>query len=75
MGLTGYQVCFRNRQKKVTNAVAGAYLILMSFVLGLPWVVYVKNRFNKDMESWINSIGWVYGIITGFVLAFYQLML
>ncbi|MBF1156225.1 MAG: hypothetical protein HXL84_02700 [[Eubacterium] sulci] len=61
--------------EKVTNAVAGAYLILMSFVLGLPWVVYVKNRFNKDMESWINSIGWVYGIITGFVLAFYQLML
>lgn len=64
-----------NVAEKVSDLAAGAYMVLMSLILGLPWVVYVKNRFNKDMDSWINSIGWVYGIITGFVLAFFQLML
>ena len=53
----------------------GILLVFGSFVLGLPWVVFVKNVFNKEMDNWINSIGWVYGIITGFLLAYYQFML
>jgi squalene-hopene/tetraprenyl-beta-curcumene cyclase len=57
---------------KFTN---GIVLVLGSFVIGLPWVVFVKNVFKKDMESWIDSIGWVYGIITGFLLAYYQFLL
>lgn len=61
--------------ERVSSLIAGIFIVIMSFILGVPWVIYVKNRFNKDMDSWINSIGWVYGIITGFVLAFYQLML
>lgn len=44
-------------------------------ILGLPWIVYVKNRFRQEVPGWIDSIGWVYGIITGFVLVLYQFIL
>ena len=59
----------------ITKLAVGIVLIIGSFIMGLPWVIFVKNVFNKDMESWINSFGWVYGIITGFMLAFYQFIL
>ena len=55
--------------------INGIVLVVGSFIIGLPWVVFVKNVFKRDMESWINSFGWVYGIITGFLLAFYQFIL
>ena len=59
-----------------TNKFAnGISLVAGAFILGLPWIVFVKYVFNKDMDSWINSIGWVYGIITGFLLAYYQFIL
>jgi len=53
--------------------VNGILIVLGAFIIGLPWVVYVKNVFKKDMSSWIESVGWVYGIITGFLLAYYQI--
>jgi squalene-hopene/tetraprenyl-beta-curcumene cyclase len=59
----------------VVSLIKGMIFTLGSFVLGLPWVIFVKNKFNRDIESWINSFGWVYGIITGFLLAFYQFIL
>lgn len=46
-----------------------------AFILGLPWIVYVKNQFKRQVEGWIDSIGWVYGIITGFVLVLYQFII
>ncbi len=55
--------------------IVGLFMVFMSIILGLPWVIYVKNRFKKDIDSWIDSVGWVYGIITGFVLAYFQILL
>ena len=49
--------------------------VLDAVILGLPWIVYVKNRFKQEVQGWIDSIGWVYGIITGFVLVLYQFIL
>jgi len=57
------------------NLVTGVILVVNCFILGLPWVIFVKNVFKKEMDSWIASFGWVYGIITGFMLAFYQIIL
>lgn len=50
----------------------GGIVVTISILMGLPWIVWVQNVFHKEMDNWINSIGWVYGIITGFVLVFYQ---
>lgn len=49
--------------------------IIAAFVFGLPWIVFVKKVFRREEDGWIDSIGWVYGIITGFVLVFYQFIL
>lgn len=49
--------------------------IATALVLGLPWIVYVKNVFHKQIGGWIDAIGWVYGIITGFVLVLYQFII
>ncbi len=49
--------------------------VLDAFILGLPWIVYVKNQFKSQVNGWIDSIGWVYGIITGFVLVLYQFII
>ncbi len=46
-----------------------------ALLLGLPWIVYVKNQFRQQVDGWINAIGWVYGIITGFVLVLYQFII
>lgn len=53
----------------------GIVLVIGSFLIGLPWVVFVNNVFKKTMNSWMHSFGWVYGIITGFLVAFYQFIL
>lgn len=74
-GVNALKGLLENRTEQMNNISIGSFMVVMSIVLGLPWVVYVKNRFNSEIESWINSIGWVYGIITGFVLAFFQLLL
>lgn len=50
-------------------------IVISGTILGLPWIVYVKNRFYEKSISWLDSIGWVYGIITGFVLVLYQFVL
>lgn len=54
------------------NIVNGATVIVAAVIMGIPWIVWVQNVFHKEMDNWINSIGWVYGIITGFVLVFYE---
>ncbi len=46
--------------------------VICAVILGLPWIVYVNSRFKDEVGGLINSIGWVYGIITGFVLVLYQ---
>lgn len=46
--------------------------VMCAVILGLPWIVYVNSRFKEEVGGLINSIGWVYGIITGFVLVLYQ---
>ena len=54
------------------NAVKGVTTILFAIFLGLPWIVIVKNVFFNEKQGWVDAIGWVYGIITGFVLALFQ---
>lgn len=49
--------------------------IATAIIIGLPWIVYVKNIFHREQEGWLDSIGWVYGIITGFVLVLYQFII
>ena len=64
--------------KLLTNTNKLSYsviTVLDAVILGLPWIVYVKNRFKQEVQGWIDSIGWVYGIITGFVLVLYQFIL
>lgn len=56
----------------IALAGKGVCTIFFAVLLGLPWIVLIKNVFFKDKTGWIDSIGWVYGIITGFVLALYQ---
>lgn len=56
----------------IALSVKGVCTILFAALLGLPWIVLIKNVFYKDKVGWIDSIGWVYGIITGFMLALYQ---
>lgn len=46
--------------------------VICAVVFRLPWIVYVNSRYNEEVGGLINSIGWVYGIITGFVLVLYQ---
>lgn len=59
----------------VAKMVYSVLTILTAVILGLPWIVYVKNVFHKQVGGWIDAIGWVYGIITGFVLVLYQFIL
>ena len=63
---------FVSVSEDIASLVKGLGAVGLSAVLGLPWIVFVKNVFFDDKSGWINSIGWVYGIITGFVLALYQ---
>lgn len=58
--------------EEIALAAKGICTILFAVLLGLPWIVLIKSIFFKDKTGWIDSIGWVYGIITGFVLALYQ---
>lgn len=75
VGVNALKDVFVNDIQQIKNIILGIYIVIMSIILGLPWVVYIKNKFNRDIQGWINSIGWVYGIITGFVLAFFQILL
>jgi len=59
----------------VEKMVYSVLTVSAAIILGLPWIVFVKNVFHKEIEGWIDSIGWVYGIITGFVLVFYQFIM
>ena len=58
--------------QEISELVNGIIVVVSAFILGIPWIVWVQNVFHKEMDSWINSIGWVYGIITGFIIVFYQ---
>lgn len=64
-----------NLPEAVRKLIYSIITVLAALVLGLPWIVYVKNRFKQEVSGWIDSIGWVYGIITGFVLVLYQFIL
>lgn len=63
------------QSENLRKLVYSTLTVISAVVLGLPWIVYVKNRFRSETPDWIESIGWVYGIITGFVLVFYQFIL
>jgi len=65
----------RETSESVRKLVYSTIIVVGSVVLGLPWIVFVKNRFKSEVDGWIDSIGWVYGIITGFVLVLYQFIL
>jgi len=58
-----------------STVVYSIMAIVMAVLIGLPWIVFVKNTFHSKQEGWLDSIGWVYGIITGFVLVLYQLII
>jgi len=64
-----------NQTQLLTKMVYSVLTILTALILGLPWIVYVKNVFRKQVDGWIDAIGWVYGIITGFVLVLYQFII
>jgi len=66
---------FGEGKETARKLVFSVITVLDAVVLGLPWIVYVKNRFRAEVPGWIDSIGWVYGIITGFVLVLYQFVL
>ena len=66
---------FLNRQETLKKFVYSVIVVFDAVVLGLPWIIYVKNRFKNEVNGWIDSIGWVYGIITGFVLVLYQFIM
>ena len=57
------------------NMIYSLLAIITAVTIGLPWIVFVKNVFYKKQEGWLDSIGWVYGIITGFVLVLYQFII
>ena len=57
------------------NMIYSFLAIITAVTIGLPWIVFVKNIFYKKQEGWLDSIGWVYGIITGFVLVLYQFII
>lgn len=57
------------------NMVYSILAILTSVIIGLPWIVFIKNVFYSKQEGWLDSIGWVYGIITGFVLVLYEFII
>lgn len=59
----------------VAKMVYTILTIASAVILGLPWIVYIKNVFHNQVGGWIDAIGWVYGIITGFVLVLYQFIL
>lgn len=67
--------CFIGRDDVVRKFVYSIITVLSSVLVGLPWIVFVKNKFKSEVPGWIDSIGWVYGIITGFVLVLYQFIL
>lgn len=62
-------------QGAVRQFVFSVITVAAAIILGMPWIVYVKNKFKSEISGWIDSVGWVYGIITGFVLVLYQFIL
>jgi hypothetical protein len=52
---------------KVIKAFQGFALAIL---VGIPWVTLLKHTFKKEM-TWLSSISWVYGIISGILIAFY----
>lgn len=52
---------------KVIKAAEG---FVIAILLGIPWIVLLKHAFKKEM-TWLSSISWVYGIVTGLLIAFY----
>ena len=58
--------------QEISELINGTIIVVSASILGIPWIIWVQNVFHKEMDSWINSIGWVYGIITGFIVVFYQ---
>ncbi|MEN6326611.1 MAG: prenyltransferase/squalene oxidase repeat-containing protein [Syntrophomonas sp.] len=44
---------------------------IVAMLIGIPWVVLIKHAFKREMNGWLSTIAWVYGIITGVLIAFY----
>ena len=65
-------VLFQPLSEVTAGIIKGIGIITFAAILGLPWIVLIKNLFFENKEGWVNSIGWVYGIVTGFILALYQ---
>lgn len=54
-----------------TNVMAPIIVTLLTIVMGIPWTIYVKLSYKEMQDSWFETIGWVYGIVVGVLLAFY----
>ena len=61
-----------DQTETIRKMVFSVVTVICAVILGLPWIVFVNCRFKDEVGGLINSIGWVYGIITGFVLVLYQ---
>ena len=55
----------------ISGVIKPLTVTFFTILLGIPWSVFVKVTYQEMNDSWFNSIGWVYGIITGVLLAFY----
>lgn len=55
----------------ISQIIKPLAVTVLTVLLGIPWSIFVKVTYQEMNDSWFNSIGWVYGIITGILLAFY----
>ena len=53
------------------KAIKAFEAFFVAILIGIPWVVLIKNAFKREMDGWLSSIAWVYSIITGLLIAFY----
>jgi hypothetical protein len=57
------------------NIIKAIEAFIVAVVLGVPWVVQIKYAFKNEIDGWLSSIAWVYGIITGILIAFYGFLI
>lgn len=55
----------------IAKIIKAVVVIVLTLLIGVPWTIYIKSCFREMEDSWFNTIGWVYGIIFGVLLAFF----
>lgn len=55
----------------ISKVIKAFAVITITLIIGVPWTVFIKFSFREMEDSWFNTIGWVYGIIFGVLLAFF----